>query len=277
MFLIDLEFEAVRPIHSLPPWHGARWSAWFRNVANLAGLRFENFVEAILPFRQGVAPIKNGELLTVRLALAAGGAFLLPGFLAALPYAESEGQFSSLSLAFVQARDAVGKNVVWRAGRGAEKPPEKFSPDFVGAEVAALTEVSEWSLRFLGPLRLPLPPGHHARGKEVGKFARPEDLATTAGLGNLLGRIRFLPDETFSWPKTSLVSSSLRWEDMRYNASRQMAIGGVTGQMSWRGYLDPAQAWRLVLGQYLGAGKSGRFGLGFWRIPELDRVRAIDL
>ena len=65
-------------------------------------------------------------------------------------------------------------------------------------------------------------------------------------------------------------------DDMRYSREWQIALGVVVGEMRFGVPPDGTVAERLVRGQYLGAGRNARFGLGYWRIPELDAVRRIE-
>ncbi len=69
-------------------------------------------------------------------------------------------------------------------------------------------------------------------------------------------------------------SVSLQWDDMRCSREWQIALG-VVGEMRFDAPPGGLVAERLVLGQYLSAGKNSRFGLGCWRIPELNAVRRI--
>lgn len=272
MFLIDLEFRALRRISSLPPWHGARWSAWLRLACRQRGFRLEDLALAILPLRHGIEPIRAGEMLTLRLLLKADGLPLLPALTGALAETGGGGEFSADSLVPCLARDGTGARILW-AGRGSGwLKPASFSQETLLPAICALREMEEWSLHFAGPLRLPLPPKDAQRGGGVAKFARPDDLLAEKGLDNLLARVRFMGAESLLPLEATPLWARLRWEDLRYSRDRKIALGGIAGVCRWCGKPDFAQARRLVLGQYLGAGKNARFGLGFWNIPELGSV-----
>lgn len=269
MYLIDLEFDVVRKILSLPPWHGARWSAWLRVAARRAGYDLESIVAAIMPFRHGQAPILAPGALSLRLLLHPEGLFLLPGLLAALAQTGGSGEFSSDSLRFRRAIDAASGHVIWAEGRPTGAVVAEFSEGQVMPEILELVTLPVWTLRFQAPLRLTSGPG------QPGKFMQPEALATRAGLAHLLSRVRFVEKTQPGEPGVEPVAISLARDEMRYNAERQVALGGIAGEVVWRGTPDLNQARLLALGQYFGAGKNGRFGLGFWRIPELDCVRRV--
>lgn len=63
--------------------------------------------------------------------------------------------------------------------------------------------------------------------------------------------------------------ADLGWCDMRYGQLRHISLGGVVGELYFSTSPSLEAALRFVWGQYFGAGKNPRFGLGFWRIPEI--------
>lgn len=98
IFLAWVRFRAVREIRSLPPYHGERWSAWFRFACRHAGLEAETVFLGLYPLRNGQDPILKGEELTVRLVLDLDGCKTLPALLASLAEMEARGEFSGSSL-----------------------------------------------------------------------------------------------------------------------------------------------------------------------------------
>lgn len=278
MYLIDLEFRARRRIATLPQWHGARWSAWLRFASKAAGYSLDSIVSQILAFRNGLEPIVPGERLVLRIGVPAEGDAIsaLPDLLSALAHYSGEGQFTADSLELAGARDVLSARILWENGYPCPILPVRFSERFVLPEISALLALPDWSIQFHAPLRLPLPQGHPERGDGQAKYSGPEHLVARGGLDNLLARIRFPCKETSLPPlRLALNASWLRWDDMRYNESRKIALGGIVGVVSLRGKLEREHARRLVLGQYFGAGKNSRFGLGFWRIPELAGWRIL--
>lgn len=258
IFLAWICFRAVRDIRSLPPYHGARWSAWFRFACKHAGLEADSCFHGLLPLRNGQRPILRGEELTVRLLLDLGACKALPVLFASLAEMEPCGEFSCASLKAysykVMALDEVA---------GIE-------------DVAELCNCEKWQIHFDTPLRLPLPNPHKRRDPGPGMFCQADFFSPAnsgQALSHLLGRVRFYPDKEGTKPQipagTRIVHSSLIWEDMRYNSQRGIALGGLTGFLECCGQPDRELARRLVWGQYAGAGKNARFGLGYWRIPEI--------
>ena len=68
------------------------------------------------------------------------------------------------------------------------------------------------------------------------------------------------------------------WCDVRYSKSRQIPLGGIIGETKYKGRMSNYDlALRLVAGQYTGLVKNQRFGLGFYKIPELEIARSMYL
>ncbi len=73
-----------------------------------------------------------------------------------------------------------------------------------------------------------------------------------------------------------MVECNTEWADVRYSKTRQIPLGGIVGDIKYEGKLPSYElALRLVAGQYTGLGRNQRFGLGFYKIPELEIVRSI--
>ena len=132
-----------------------------------------------------------------------------------------------------------------------------------------------WHLEFLTPARLPLPEGQ----KKEFPFAMPNFFAThPLALDCLVSRLRSLPPDIAQQQQPSteglrITGLDLRWEDMAYNEDRKIQLGGIIGHIAMQGRPAPETAMALVAGQYLGAGKNPRFGMGMYRIPELEGAR----
>lgn len=272
---IDLEFSAKCRILSLPMWHGARWHALLRGACHSLPFNLEDLILSCRPERNGTRPIAPSERLLLHLLIPQNAMPLFPDFCQALSVFQGEGEFSARTLEFVNARDAISGGIVWQPRQGMFSEPALFNIAFLNAEASALARMDEWTLQLLSPLRLPLPPGYPGRRRDIGKYAEPGFLAAAAGLQWLLRKLRFY-DFGVLLPVTNLVPAAncaLAWDDMRYNERRKIALGGIIGQIVWRGRPDFATALALVLGRHFGAGKNPRFGLGFWRIPELDSLQ----
>jgi hypothetical protein len=164
---------------------------------------------------------------------------------------------------FCLGRNLALHNVLWSG-------QELFSS--MQTEIDALCGLSSWKLQLVSPLRLTMPAGE----KGQHRYAQPSYFCdNTNALEHLLSHVRFLPSgcSPASRITSRLTDSALQWDDMAYSRSRQMRIGGLTGVLSFAGAPERDAAARLVFGQYVGVGKNARFGLGLYRIPELDTVR----
>lgn len=223
---------------------------------------------ALRPGRHGTAPIRMHDEIPVRLLLHEGAFFLHP-FLSSLSRCRGEGEFTCLSLALVEARDAMSGNLLHADGRIVKNTPIQFFEEALHGDMEKLLELREWTMQFSAPLRLTLPSGHPNKTRGDGKYAAPEDLLAPGGLDNLLKRVRFLTPTPLLPLRAEPTHSTLSHENMRYNATRQMALGGIVGTVRWQARPNFDQARAIVLGQYFGAGKNPLFGLGFWHIPEL--------
>ena len=270
MYFLALEFAVIKPVLSLPAWHGARWSAWLREACHLCSCNFDEMVLGLLPMRKGTKPLSVGERLFLRLLLTESGLASLGLLLEALTRMAGKGEFSAHSLSLRRVHDLPGGGCLWQGSGPLTGSPRPFHETLLHAEIEKMREADSWTISFPGPLRLPLPAGHADRGENVRKYAAPANLLDREGVANLLNRVRFLDGEgPVALPAGVRVDrehSGLQWEDMRYNPQRRIALGGVTGFLRCLGKTDFATARRLVLGQYLGAGKNARFGLGFWQV-----------
>lgn len=255
----------------MPPWHGARWSAWLRSAAKKSGLPLENWLLALKPLRSGAEPLRQGEKTALMLTLEDGWEKVLPTLLQTLDALPGEGEFSSANLAPASVLSWPDKTPLWQAGQKKSFKGATFSETALVPKLAKLLTLQKWTLVFDSPLRLPLPPGHADRGRNQAQFAGPQFIANREGLARLLEKVRFFPE-----PSSSLCQNlspemdhKLALTDMRYNAKKKIALGGVAGSIGWSGTPDYETARRLLAGEYCGAGKNARFGLGFWHIAEL--------
>lgn len=260
--LLHLDFEVLRPIRSLPPFHGARWAAVWRLLCRAAAVDIEQILLGIYPLQSGQEPLYPEDTLTVRV--------LTP--FAALPQwqllfsalqdglAEAEGEFvPGKTLRFAAVRVGVEGRAL-HAGMDVAH----LEPALVCAQATALNCAPLWRMVFDAPLRLPRPEGTRDRGHHFCDAAWFAEHPTA--LRYLAEKIRFVPPSPASgeWPR--LLASDLTWEDMRYSRERGIALGGVIGALTFAGPPDPTLSRHLALGQYTGIGKNSRFGLGYYRL-----------
>ena len=275
IYAASLIFRVKKPVFSLPYWHGGRWHAWFREACKMIGLKFDDLALAIQPLRFGQASLKPDEEIAVRMILPADQWNNLLKFADILRTARTDGLFSATSLGIVKIVDLANGRILWQDDRPCGIGPRLFSENALAAQVSRLRALNRFSLVFDGPLRLPAPRGFKNRQDEKYKYCQPAHFNEPGLTAHLLRRVRFLEEENggednFDDFAPDLDASRLFWYDMRYNPVRQMALGGICGRIVMAGKPGEAGARRLVLGQYFGVGKNGRFGFGFWRIPEIS-------
>lgn len=271
---LDMRFEARRPIRSLPPFHGARWSAWLRFACAHAGLCMENMIPALLPLRNGTSPIMPGECLTLRLLVAAQNLPVLPRLVQVMLDMPPQGEFSGRSLQFAGFRDGIDGSP-FPAGESGPQSLLPMSAERLAQRIDAVRRGECRRLSFATPLRLTLPAGEKRAADGVRRFCDANFFRRDGALAHLLGHVRLLPPLVCG-TDLRVENMRLHWEDMRYNRERGVALGGLVGELDITGRPDAETAQRLVLGEYLGAGKNGRFGLGFWRldVPDAGLFRA---
>lgn len=283
LMFLELRFICLRPIRNLPHFHGPQWYGLLRPMKNhfLPGLGdLAQSVIWIHPVETGVCAYAPDDPIHL-----------------GLTFPEIHGDaMSRLLLEFNRFPAAVSAH--FQPGRtirldsiqcrvsGREFPPEAapdkpFQPAHDGLlepEIAALARMPGFSIRFSAPLRCKRPPD--MKRKTTGhNFMDPEFF---------LGR-EFSPAQSFHafvrsiHPETphavfadspSAVTGALTFLDNAYG-NQKTPLGGVMGQIRVTGFPGMAAARKLSAGQYLGAGKSRAFGLGFFEIPELSTVRSI--
>lgn len=260
--VLALDFTALRDIRSLPPFHGARWAAVMRHACRTAGVDIETCLWGICPVRQGTRPILRGETVSLRLLLAPDTADAWAALVRALRTGtDGEGEFQpGRTLRLARASCALTGGPMTTD----DELPPPLNAGLVDEQVRSLMRTFAWRLVFEAPLRLPRPEGTRYAGR---RFCDPTFFAREPNaLAHLLAKIRLLP----LWRPQELPfrirHSSLQWSDMRYNRERCVTLGGVIGWLDMEGRPDKASALRLALGQYTGAGKNPRFGLGYFRL-----------
>lgn len=267
---VDMYFEAQQIIKSLPPFHGARWSAWLRYACARATLHMEDMVHSLLPLRNGISPVMPGDRLTLRLIVPTTSLPVLPEVVRAMLELPPQGEFSSRTLYFAGFGDGLhGTPLPVSALR--EQKVRPVTREGLADRITALQTCEGWRLRLVTPLRLTLPAGEKTKAGGVGRFCGVDFFRQDRALGHLLEHVRLLSPAVCG-AGIRLRDMRLRWADMRYSRQRGVALGGVTGELCAVGRPDEETALRLVLGEYLGAGKNGRFGLGFWQVAATDNA-----
>lgn len=283
IYTADLIFTAKREIKSLPPYHGARFSAFLRYACKKTGIKLDDCAYAILPFRCGTRHVHVGEHLRLRLLLTEYGKEKLPYLCNALYSTDEHGEFSSESLHLDYVIDpTVNEKVDFIPGKGVEL--KQFSFDMVKKETEYLLGLDEFTLELISPLRLMLPAGTKLKNAPDMERMCKEDFFYTFEYSLLhilnslkrFGELACSSTEIENLPRA--VDGWAEWCDVRYSKTRQIPLGGIIGETKYKGRMPNYDlALRLVAGQYTGLGKNQRFGLGFYKIPELEIARSMYL
>ena len=271
--LLALEFAVLAPIRGLPHFPGPHWSALFRNLFHTleAKLKAVNPTVWVQPVETGILEYEAGDRLSLGLVVPAAAVPALEEVLGCFNrLAAGRGHFQpGVTLRLENVTSRFDGRPWWGAGAAL------LSREMVAAEVKELCVCDRFTLLTLSPLRIPRPPGRKESGHrycDADFFLRGNDDEVCR---RLLEKVRGLAFDTFPMPADGTLKVSggaLNWLDVAYAGK---TMGGVVGALEISGRPGPAEALYLVLGQYLGVGKNAAFGLGFYRIPELDPVRTI--
>lgn len=277
LHFVDLVFRAKRDIRSLPLFHGARWSACLRFACAEINKELKDIIFAILPFRSGKNHIKKFEQLRLRLIMPDAGIAILPELIQALNTQKEEqkerGEFlpETLEVEFVQ--DAITGQISSLQYLPATSFA-KFSYAAVNKEIVIFKTCLTWHINFITPLHMVLPPYKNRPREGRDKYCQADFFTSWQDpISHLLLRTRFLPEESPKDSGIKVIKQNLSSQALRYSK----IYDGLVGEITCSGFPQPDLAKALVLGQYLGSGKNPAFGLGFWRIPELDSIRKIAL
>ncbi|MDR1046134.1 MAG: hypothetical protein LBP33_13665 [Candidatus Adiutrix sp.] len=253
-----------------------------RLAARTAGLVLDDVLLGLTPERLGASPWGAGETTRLRLWAEPGRRLDLARLVAVLAGPEPVGtdEFVSGGSLALKGLDWPGRErgfpdagaalAAFIAGRTA---PPALGLDFILPEVAALESLSAqpWRLEFTAPLRLTRSAGEPG----CGHYAGPFFFEDPAGLARFLDKLRWQGPAPAKPPAELRVAASrVDWRPFKYSRERQVTLGGLQGFLLLDGRPDFETACRLVLGQYLGVGKSPRFGCGFFRLPGLDLARS---
>lgn len=276
LFLVDLIFEATREIKKLPMYHSARWSAFLRFACSTAHIEWETAFLGIVAFRASSRAIQKGEKLILRLILSYEGGMILPAFTNALSITAVHGEFSSESLKLVNVIDAVAAKPVPPID-GFELIP--FDLSFLSEEIEYLLNLESFTIILKTPLRLKLPPGMKLKcGPELDSYVHPDFFENNPyAITHMANSVRFLDAPKLQDGNIEILKTDITWHDLSYQGAYFKKMGGITGSIKCGAVGSLEIAARLVSGQYMGIGKSARFGLGMYVIPELNQFRKLSL
>lgn len=277
-YLADCIFICQKKMKNLPELHGARWTAWLRYACKKAKLSWDDAFLGLYPFRSGKLPVMPGEQLSLRLILNDKGRYMLPDLLNSLTTTNAGGNFNADTLSLKAVVDPVNSSQQIGLLPDGSANCLALNDNTLNAELSKASELNRFTLAITTPLRITLPAGmKHISMKNKDRFCTPVFFETYDGaISHLLNCVHGFP--RLSELKAHLVvEHELEWRELHYSYERRISLGGVTGYLSFEGKLSDDEIHRLVYGQYLGTGKTLRFGLGLYRVVELDDVRSIPL
>ena len=278
---LELSFRALISMDNLPAYHGALWSALFRNLLAPYMPAETSLAETgIMPVcRQCKVSLSQGEPVHLEMLVPAPWVRPVLEMLWDFNRLESRGQFSpGWSLALREVRCGVTERIVARFNGNDSLANfdslEPLDPCLLADAAEALHAMKAFTVIFDTPLRLKRPAGAKAGGHRYCDRTFFLRTHSSAAVSRLAENIRMYgPKARKTDTCTSQITSgSLQWIDMPYGRDFPKTIGGVSGYVRATGGLDPDAAMRLAWGQYTGAGKNGAFGFGFYHIPELNPI-----
>lgn len=276
-YLVDFIYEATELIKSLPEFHSIRWSAWVRYGCNKNCIDWKNYIESIVVFRNSERKILKGELIRLRLVLNNPDILLLSKLQNGMNNCIKYGEFNTNSFRFIAAYDAVSGQHI-----DCQKNLSEFSDDVIENEVETLMKAQSFHLVFVTPIRITLPSEikthkYSSESKIVHKNFFDE---YPYSISYLAEKSRCSHSPYLDASKDLMVNildRDLHWVDLKYNQFHSKIIGGVIGNIYCSKLKNRDIARNLICGQYVGSGKSGRLGFGFYVIPETESSRNIVL
>ena len=298
--LLELHFRCLSEIDNLPHYHGAQWSALFRTLIKPflpTGIDMMAAGIAVIPVETGV--IRYAAEDPVHLGLVVNRDYAQAVYQTLTVFNDSSGATGhfrprqSLRLESCCCRIS-GNNIMFSGKQNLPAVSEintiwqPLCSQALASEIENLQALRNFSLVFHTPLRFTRPIGVKQPGHRYGD----ETFFLNAELYPMVHFIAGIRCEdskpyessvlSIAAPETPINRDAIRiergalmWVDLPYGKQPAKTLGGVMGTLRLTGTPDAETAFRLVAGQYVGAGKNAAFGLGYYHIPELDAVRGI--
>jgi len=300
IILLELHFRCLSEIDNLPHYHGAQWNALYRALIKPflpARTGMTDAGIAVIPVETGVVRYAAEDL--IHLGLVVNRNYAQAVYQALTVFNDSAGATGHFrpgrSLRLESCCCRVSGNKVMFSGKQDLPTVSEINAVWqplcrqsLTTEIETLQSLNTFSLVFHTPLRLTRPAGVKQPGHRYGDEAffldpachpmvhfisgiRCED--STTSKNSVLNTVA---TETPKNPDALRVErGALMWVDLPYGKRPAKTLGGVMGTLRLTGSPDAETAFRLIAGQYVGAGKNAAFGLGYYHIPELDAVRGI--
>jgi len=270
---LSLHLTTLAPIRKLPPFHGAHWSALFRNLLRPHAVGAEAEGLWVVPAPGAPVQYEAGE--SIRLGLV-----FPPEMIGAVSAALIGFNGTVCGTGHFQPGVTVRLDKVLCRISGDTWNPfaaNILTEELMQPEIERLCELDQFRICITTPLRLTRPAGEKEQGHRYcdAAYFHNSDSSDNQKINALLCRVRH---SAFPEPAASplrLTDVNLGWQEVSYGNSYMKNIGGIIGEMTVAGHCNRETAEQLVAGQYYGAGKNAAFGFGFYTIPELDAVRQV--
>jgi CRISPR-associated endonuclease Cas1 len=271
--LLSFRFSVLAPIRRLPHFHGPQWMGLFRNLINFVGAAdgIDSLSSSVWvqPIETGILSYDEGDTISLGLVVPSSGAQLLQDVLERFN-AVTVGKGHFQTGITVKLESAISRLTAkqWSAA----DPP--LSLEDLTPEIERLCQLDTFSIETLSPLRIPRPEG--LKGEQH-RYCDAEYFlsgTTEKPFARFLEKVR--GGHAVSANSDLLITGgAMTWLDVSYGDARGKTVGGVTGILTVSGRPSRGEAECLVWGQYVGVGKNAAFGLGFYRIPQLETALRI--
>lgn len=282
LYLLQLHFRTLAPIHNLPHFHGPQWNGMFRTLLHdylPSGLDMAGAGIWIHPIETGVIDYDRGDPIVLGMTFPTDQASPLCGLLSdfnTLP--GTIGHFQpGRTIQLESIVDRVS-DITYDCLSIKESRLTPLSMALLQPEMETLGAMAEFIIRFRSPLRLRRPGDFKTEGHRWADpdFFLSEEAEKGSPLNHLIKAVN-LPSQFIAAESLLEISGgALTLVDNKYGRFG-VPLGGVMGTLRVTGKPSHDEAMRLAAGQYVGVGKNRAFGLGFYDIPELSNVTAIRL
>jgi len=288
LVLLELRLTILLPVNNLPHYHGAHWSALFRNMmkAYLPEEKVFSYLNFwVNPVESGILSYEAGETVHVGITFPSKHVDAVNNMLQNFNFFDTaQGHFQPGKTIFLNEVFCRISKTLWDY-----KNMAHLDYGVIEQEVRTLEELESFTLLLYTPMRVKRPKdlkkqGHRYFDEEF--FLDEHNIKTASnclvsGIKSRNNTVCGLTCDNHNLgtdnPITDIQveNGTITWLDLFYGTNPSKTIGGVVGKIVFRGKLSYEEAFWFVLGQYTGAGKNPVFGLGFYVIPELDNARRV--
>ncbi len=269
---LKLTLGVLDTIDDLPQFHGVLWSALLRFGYNLYLKPNESFHETgiiVSPADTGVVKYQRLDRIELGVALPPNETKRFQQVL------DNLGTQPGLHGHFVPGKTIRLSEIHCRvSGRPWPKNPAvPLTMQDLQACVERLSDCFHFQLVLDTPLRLTRPAGHKEKQHRYCDEAffrqspnRCHHMLKQAVEADGL----VVPSNAFDWVELEYCHGI--WLDVSYHGKAGKTIGGLVGVLACKGKLDTPVWDSLIWHQWLGLGKNCAFGLGQYRIPQIEEI-----